>query len=455
VAEGGAGGGAARLTRPAVVFSALGVAVTAAVLLTPRDARAPGDTRLTTRSPGPQGARGLHDVAARLGWRPVRLEAPLPPRPRADAVYAVLAPVRQPTAAEIHRLLEAVRAGAGLLVVPARGSALADSLGVAVSAHGGVVVPPFRPACPRGSPGPQAITWANGRIHSWWLTARRPLGPGAETFVAVRHAPVRVERATEPGEPDEETELRGDSVRSPAALGFALGRGRVVAVADPDLLRNDVIRVCRWGAGVAAVRMLAWLGAGVRADGGARTLLFDEYHQGFSARGGGATIVWRGVWQSPGGRAAVQAVAAALVLLLALGPRPLAPRSRARLQRRSALEHVGALARAYEQAGATRTAARMLTRGLRRRHRVAAPTVAPAGAADAEFLAAVAARDPALAADAARVRRALDRAGTPAELLAVGQAVARIDAALRRPGSTHDQRPAPAGDEDDPLRDDS
>jgi hypothetical protein len=53
------------------------------------------------------------------------------------------------------------------------------------------------------------------------------------------------------------------------------------------------------------------------------------------------------------------------------------------------------------------------------------------------------------------VRRALDRPGAPAELLAVGQAVARIDAALRRPGSTHDQRPAPAGDEAGTLRDDS
>jgi hypothetical protein len=410
-----------------VVFSALAAVVLLAVLLTPRPSTNPADRRLSTHSAGPHGARGLHDAARRLGWRVERLEAPLPTAPRVDVTYAVLAPIRPLTPAEAHHLLQAVRAGAGLLVVPTRGSALADSLGLQPSVSGGVVRPPPRPACAAGAEGPQAITWFDGQVHSWWLVLRRPFAADTVGFVHVRHQPVQV------AADGAEDEVPGDSAVSPAALGFTLGRGRVVAVADPDLLRNDVIRVCRWGAGLAAVRMLTWLGDG-RPPGEARPLVFDEFHQGFRAGRSGARVAWAALWAAPAGRAALQGAGAALLLLLALGPRPLAPRSRARMQRRSALEHVRALARAYEQVGATRTAARMLARGLRRRHR-GAGLAAPPGAgasADESFLAAVGARHPALRADVDHLRAALDHPVDAAMLLEVGQAVARIDDTLRQ-----------------------
>ena len=53
-------------------------------------------------------------------------------------------------------------------------------------------------------------------------------------------------------------------------------------MADPDLLRNDVIGAVSWGADVLAMGMLEWL----RAGGGRprRTLVFDEYHQGYGHR---------------------------------------------------------------------------------------------------------------------------------------------------------------------------
>ena len=35
-----------------------------------------------------------------------------------------------------------------------------------------------------------------------------------------------------------------------------------MVVADPDLLRNDVLRYCKWGVDVLTVRMLEWLRAG-------------------------------------------------------------------------------------------------------------------------------------------------------------------------------------------------
>ena len=117
---------------------------------------------------------------------------------------------------------------------------------------------------------------------------------------------------------------------------------------------------------------------------------------------------------------------AGLVLLLALGIRPVAPREPRHIERRSALEHVEALARAYAQARATRVATRRLLRGLRRRH---AHGVWRA-ASDERFLAAVATRHPAVADDTRTLLDAAGRSLTPAELLAVGQAVDHIDRTL-------------------------
>ena len=41
---------------------------------------------------------------------------------------------------------------------------------------------------------------------------------------------------------------------APALLVATLGRGRVVVAADPDVLRNDALRVCVHGLDVAAAR---------------------------------------------------------------------------------------------------------------------------------------------------------------------------------------------------------
>jgi hypothetical protein len=76
----------------------------------------------------------------------------------------------------------------------------------------------------------------------------------------------------------------------------------------------------------------------------------------------------RALANTPVGHVALQVMLAGLVLLIALGARPIPPRPRMRVERRSPFEHVGALARAYSQIGATRLAARRLVRGLRRRH---------------------------------------------------------------------------------------
>jgi len=94
---------------------------------------------------------------------------------------------------------------------------------------------------------------------------------------------------------------------------------------------------------------------------------FDEYHHGY--RGGGSAVAGtlRFLRDRPWGHAALQWFAAALGLLLLAGRRFGAPVPPAPARRRSPLEHVEALAGAYRQGGARRTARRLLLAGLARR----------------------------------------------------------------------------------------
>ncbi len=103
------------------------------------------------------------------------------------------------------------------------------------------------------------------------------------------------------------------------------------------------------------------------ASGGKRpVLVFDEHD--FGARAGIWSAVSNFLTDTSEGRTLAQVAVAALILLAVAAWRPVAPTSRKRIERRSALEHVAALARAYARVNATRTAVRRLIRGLRRRH---------------------------------------------------------------------------------------
>ena len=434
------------LTSPGYVVAATLVVVALTILLTPNNAERTGDPRLTTHSTASQGARGLLELARRLGWTVEQRVTPFADTLPADAVYLTLAPPITPTRREAHALLDAVRRGAGLLFVVTDGDPLADSLGLGASSGGGVLSVRPRAAgdsaeC-EGEEGRGAITWFDGRVHSYWLTPAdtgRPDGrarPGAVTFAVADSLPARrAARGRRAGV---------DTVPLPAALGFPYGRGRVVAIADPDLLRNDVLRVCRWGLGVAAVRMLEWLSedarsvtapaATARLPGAAaprggrvgRRLVFDEYHHGFGTHASPWVAVRRALTETPAGRAVLQGAVAALLLLAALGARALPPRPRRAIERRSPLEHVEALARAYGQVRATRLATRRLTRGLRRRHGHAGWRAA----SDDDFLRALAERKPAAAPAVARLLDGAQRPLSPAEFAQVGAAVDDIDRIL-------------------------
>jgi hypothetical protein len=445
-------------------------------LVTARETAAP--MPLDADSPAPAGALALAEAAARLGWRSERAELPLPAT-RPGTTYLAVRAYHGVRDDDAGRLLAAVRAGAGLVVdVRAAGDPLTDSLGLALVSDGlwtldnrrtgqrvGVADALGRPTCtPRltdPSDGTEvanftlvdsghAATNVPGRrlfVDAWRLPADSA-GPGARPPRPARSPRGRGDSAVvvraettlvAPGRRSQAPVAAG-AVWAPVMVGFPLGQGRVVAVADAALLTNSALRTCWAAAGPVALQMLAWVAPAPVGGRGRGTLVFLQGRRDVADGGGPSVLgaVRRALTEVPAGRALAQALGAALVLLAALGARALPPLPAARIERRSPREHVGALAGAYRQARATRLVARRLARGLRRRHggttgRAAGdaarrPVAAPAD--EAAFLASVAARHPALASDAEQLAAATRTPVPPAALPAVGAAAARIDAAL-------------------------
>ena len=174
--------------------------------------------------------------------------------------------------------------------------------------------------------------------------------------------------------------------------------------------------------------MLEYLAAGeMKRD----RLVFDEYHQGFGTHPGTMRAIAVYLSRASSGHVLLQAMLAGLVLLLALGPRALPAHDAERIERRSPLEHVTALAQAYARVGGTRTATSRLLRGVRRRveHGARKDGRLTTIEADARFLE-TAAATPALAADVALIRRALADPIGRREFEAVGSALQRVEQTL-------------------------
>ena len=396
--------------RPRVVLPLVGAIVVLVALLTPQPSVGRmGDPRLSSHLAGGLGARALAETAERFGFDVVRLDSIAAPRAgsrRGGVIHAVLAPVLPLTGAEAHGYLEAVRGGDALLLVFDGRNALSDSLGL-WRTRGGILyrMPDDSTDCRRRDFTPPL--WPDGKVHLYGLRWLR--GAPADRIVLA---------ALQGGSPD--------SSRDEAAAGFALGRGRVVAIPDPDFLRNDVLRRCEWGADVLAMRMLEWLRAG--GERPRDTLAFDEYHQGFGRRPSALATSARFMVGHPVGRGLLALTMAGLVLLAAVAPRALPPVDAPRIERRDPLEQVDALAHAYEQVGATRTITLRLWRGVRGRVEGASP--AARARTDEEVLAAIEASD-ADVRDAVRlVRRALREPVTTGELSDVGAALRRLEDSL-------------------------
>jgi hypothetical protein len=398
-----------------LVSAALAAVLLIIVLFAPDERVATEGARLTTHSRDPGGARGLYETAARLRWSVGRHELPQFPPRSAERVYLSLAPPIPLTAAEAHELLERVRAGAGLFVVLDGGSPLADSLGVRFRGRYGRVPENPTAVCEpaRRSRAAEALRGAP------WASAFEVAPPGGAVVQSF-------------------LDLEGTGPRDAsrmAAAGFALGAGRVGVVGDADVVQNSVFRLCGREAGVSLVRLLHFVSA---SDDGSRIrtrLLFDEYRHGFGAHPSISRATRRFLAEHPFGRMLAQLVLAGVLLAAAVGTLPASPAPPERGRRRSPLEHVRALALAYSAVSATRTATRLLVRGLRRRLRFTGSGRPGAGHSDREFLEHIAQRFPALAPEAGRVLAALERRVGRSELIAVGRSIETIERTIA--GANH------------------
>lgn len=431
--------------RRRLALAAILILIVLAALFTPEVVGGrSGDGRLTTYSAEAQGAKLLYELASRLGWRVERWTDAVPIAADDHTVMAVLDPVESPGALETHRILDQVRAGAALLYVMGGSGALNDSLHVKRSLFGGTYQATaagtaearrasdtlrarrFDSAaadsaddeevetsseCDHGAPNDGLPMWTDQTVRLWRFSWTRRRPAGAVIFA----------RSTLESDTKDTSVARS----APAAAGFPLGSGRVVVLSDPDLLRNDVLRVCRWGLDVVAARMLEYLAAGApRRD----RLVFDEYHQGFGTHPGTLRAIAFYLSRVASGHVLLQGFLAGLVLLLALGPRALPVHDEERVERRSPLEHVGALAQAYARVGATRTATARLVRGLRRRVERGSGAERGRGDSDARFLEQAA--SPSRSGDVEVIRHALETPLSRREFETVGAAIRRLEDSL-------------------------
>lgn len=357
------------------------------------------DPRTSTYVRSGDGAAALFWTLQALGVEVGRSRAPFLDPDSLRGVVAVLAPTIVPTAEEASAMVEHVRRGGTLVWVPGpydTGSPAWDSLGLATRWLEGLS--PWMDETRSARPEPHRWTQGVGAVAGFQRvfadTSAALLAPGAETLLRVEG--------------------------HPAAVTWRIGAGRVVALADARPLSNGRLR--QSGAATLFARMAAET---ARGD----TLWFDEYHHGF---GGGGSLVGgmmrhagrvlpRGMW--------IQLLIAVALLLWASGRRFGAPLAPPPMRRRSPLEHVEALAGAYRQAGARRTARRLLLAGLARRLGRRAPAD---DAAAGEMLGRMA-RQSVVGRDAAAQLEKDFKRGTDAELVSLARGVDRYLDEVRRP----------------------
>jgi len=393
-----------RWLRPRVVLPALLAIVILTGILSPVGEDVTGRT-LSTRSRAINGSHGLRDILDRLGWKTGERTVPFSGALDTNTTYVILGTPIDPSGTEIHALLEAVRRGANAIVVPERGSALADSIGVQQSSGTYLSLRPSN----------DSLLGESDPVD----TLREQFGIlSARTFHAYLEGTPASDTDTVGVWPPTATTLLyvHSKYEHPEIAILPMQRGAVVAIADPTFLRNDVLR--KTAGAVLAVRVLESVDAARRTR-----VVFDEYHQGFGAETSQFDVLEEALFETTWGRAAVQLAVAGLLYLLVIGVRPIAPISRARYERRSPLEHVGALSRAYEAIGATGLAAQRLVRGIRRRH----PFGTTAQLTDAGYLTLLRQRLPELGSDIDILTNALANKPTPEQLVSAGAAIDHIE----------------------------
>lgn len=134
------------------------------------------------------------------------------------------------------------------------------------------------------------------------------------------------------------------------------GGGTLVLVADDGWVRNRT-----WRTTDVPLVLLPLL------TSGAGQIVFDEYHHGYGANGSVTIALWQWLVDTPAIWALVQLALVALIWLIVSAFRFGPAQSVIERRRRSHLEHLDALAAGLEGAGGTETAVALTLAGLRRR----------------------------------------------------------------------------------------
>ena len=358
------------------------------------------DPRASTWVRSGNGAAALYWTLQDLGIQTKRRTAPFLDADSLRGVVAVIAPAETVTEDEAGAAAAFVRRGGTLLYVPSpyeSSSALMDSLGVRADWLRGIQLwtSETRAARPRPHRWTEGVTEVTGFQRVIRDTAGVMRKAGADTLLVVDGGI--------------------------AAATWRMGRGRVIAFSDAGPLRNDELKT----SGAATVLARA-VGDVARGD----TLWFDEYHHGFTGGGSGMVSgMARHAWRTLPRGLIVQLLLAGALLLWVAGRRFGAPLQPEPLRRRSPLEHVEALAGAYRQAGARRTARRLLLAGLARRLGRRAP---PDDRAAGEMLGRMARHSPVGREAAAELEKDFKR-GADADLVSLARGVDRYLDEVKRP----------------------
>ncbi|MGI8766940.1 MAG: DUF4350 domain-containing protein [Gemmatimonadaceae bacterium] len=391
---------------PASILWVVALLAIAFTLFAPQNSSDSGRP-LSSYSVSLTGARGLYDLLQRLGNPVDRRTRSMSTRLDSTATYILLQPSIPLTSIELDSLLNAVRRGA--TIVFSGSSTLADSLGFELHSAIGFRTIASTAVVGGDSLRSQVITAVTAIPISTTVTLRRGSKVSAAIFMWLVDSPTYNE---DERKPDPEMAL---------VLGRTFGKGHAIAVATADLLSNRLLRDGR--PAIAVVRALEWA-HGTEDGAGATKIIFDEYHHGFGTHADVVGVVQRALVSTPLGRVTLQAAVAAIVLIIAVGARPLPPAPSSVFPRRSPLEHVGALAHAYLQVDARRIGAERLVQGLRRRHPLG---VARSLSHDA-YLAALSTQLPATAPDVKIVSEAIAHGpNQPDSFAIVGAAIANIE----------------------------